>query len=90
MGGQDGRDGRVAAVHDHRPGGQVKACQPADPVVAETATSTWLLYSPVVAFTVLTVVMGFWAEPFLEISMQASQALFSPDGYVRAVLEAAP
>ena len=66
------------------------ACQPADPVVAETAASTWLLYSPAVAFTVLTVVMGFWAEPFLEISMQASQALFSPDGYIRAVLEASP
>ena len=58
--------------------------------MAETTASTWLLYSPAVAFTVLTVVMGFWAEPFLEISMQASQALFSPDGYIRAVLEASP
>ena len=64
------------------------AGMPAQPAVQETTASRWLLYSPIVVLTVLTVVMGFWAEPFMELSIKAANELFHPANYVRAVLEA--
>jgi multicomponent Na+:H+ antiporter subunit D len=58
------------------------------PLSEETQTNRWLLFSPIIALTVLTVVMGFWAEPFMELSIKAANELFHPENYVRAVLEA--
>ena len=58
------------------------------PCIQETRQTNWLLFSPIVALTVLTVVMGFWAEPFMELSIKAANELFHPENYVRAVLEA--
>ena len=58
------------------------------PCIQETRQTNWLLFSPIVVLTVLTVVMGFWAEPFMELSIKAANELFHPENYVRAVLEA--
>ncbi len=61
---------------------------PVMPLIEETEGNRWLLFSPIIALTVLTVVMGFWAEPFMELSIKAANELFHPEIYVRAVLEA--
>ena len=61
---------------------------PAAPLIEESRADKWLMFGPVVAMTALTVIMGFWAEPFMELSMKAAHELFHPESYVRAVLEA--
>ncbi len=53
----------------------------------ETRNNRYLLYAPIVSLTVLTIVLGIWAEPFLELSDQAAHDLFYPAAYLQAVLE---
>ncbi len=50
----------------------------------------YLMYGPVIGLTIMTVVMGIWAQPFLEMSNYAAQELFNPANYVKAVLGVMP
>jgi multicomponent Na+:H+ antiporter subunit D len=54
--------------------------QPTSPGVP---VSLWL---PCVGLAVMTLFIGFWAEPFFEFSMVAAEQLVSPQGYLDAIL----
>jgi multicomponent Na+:H+ antiporter subunit D len=40
---------------------------------------------PVVLMTILILVMGFYAEPFIEYSMRAAEQVMDKDTYIKAV-----
>jgi multicomponent Na+:H+ antiporter subunit D len=54
--------------------------------VAMLARPSRLLYAPVVALALLTLVIGFWSGPFIGLAEAASRELMDPSLYVRAVL----
>ncbi len=45
-----------------------------------------LTYAPVAALALITVVMGLWPQPFLEVAARAAQQMLDPTAYVEAVL----
>ncbi len=45
-----------------------------------------LLYAPIIGLAVLTVTIGFFAEPFFALAMRAAEQLLNPAEYVRIVL----
>ncbi|TVQ97862.1 MAG: Na+/H+ antiporter subunit D [Deltaproteobacteria bacterium] len=45
---------------------------------------------PVAALTLMTIAIGLFAEPVIEIAMTAAEELLEPERYIHAVLEAAP
>ncbi len=45
-----------------------------------------LLILPVVLLTIIIVAMGFYAEPFLDFSVQAAEQLFNRDNYIKVIL----
>jgi multicomponent Na+:H+ antiporter subunit D len=49
-----------------------------------------LLMLPVTALAALTLVVGLWLEPLLELMLTAADGLLDPTAYVHAVLGAAP
>lgn len=46
----------------------------------------WLLYAPVIALAFMTIVLGFWTEPFYNIAAGAAAELLEPSRYIEAVL----
>ncbi|MDZ7702996.1 MAG: Na+/H+ antiporter subunit D [Trueperaceae bacterium] len=46
----------------------------------------WLLYAPVIALAVMTLVIGFWTEPFYNLAERAATELLEPSRYIEAVL----
>jgi multicomponent Na+:H+ antiporter subunit D len=49
-----------------------------------------LLVGPIVVFAALTVAIGLWTQPFLDLATRASAELLNPAGYIDAVLGARP
>jgi multicomponent Na+:H+ antiporter subunit D len=45
----------------------------------------WLMLLPVVLMTILILVIGFYAEPFIEYSMRAAEQVMDKDTYIKAV-----
>lgn len=45
-----------------------------------------LLITPILFLAALTVILGIWAEPIIDVSRQAAEQLMNPDGYITAVL----
>ena len=50
----------------------------------------WLLLAPVGLLAVLTLVLGLWAGPILELALRAGEQLMDPSDYVRMVLHRSP
>ncbi len=48
-----------------------------------------LLIGPIVVFAALTVAIGLWTQPFLDLATRASGELLNPARYIDAVLGAA-
>ncbi|MEQ9032308.1 MAG: hypothetical protein RLP44_26565, partial [Aggregatilineales bacterium] len=46
----------------------------------------FLLLSPLVVLTALTIIFGIFAEPLLLICQSAAEQLMNPQGYITAVL----
>ena len=46
----------------------------------------WLLVAPAVALAALTVTMGLWTEPFVQVAERAAAELSDPARYIEAVL----
>jgi multicomponent Na+:H+ antiporter subunit D len=55
-----------------------------------TAAERLLLVGPIVAFATLTVAIGLWTQPFLDLATRASGELLTPAPYIDAVLGARP
>ena len=51
--------------------------------------SAWSL-APVALLALMTVTIGIWVEPFVNLSMAAAHELMNPEGYVQAVLGGSP
>jgi multicomponent Na+:H+ antiporter subunit D len=49
-----------------------------------------LLVGPIVVFAALTVAIGLWTQPFLDLATRASDELLNPARYIDAVLGARP
>jgi len=48
---------------------------------------TWRFYViPIAALALLTLIIGFWAEPFFRLSQEAAWQLLNPAQYIQAVL----
>jgi multicomponent Na+:H+ antiporter subunit D len=65
-----------------------KAAPAADEISVASSlrrTSGWML-TPIVGLALLTVIIGLWAEPFLEVAIQAAEELLHPQSYIQAVL----
>jgi multicomponent Na+:H+ antiporter subunit D len=55
-----------------------------------TVSERVLLVGPIVVFAGLTVAIGLWTQPFLDLATRASAELLNPAGYIDAVLGARP
>ena len=54
---------------------------------SQSAFSKTVVYVPMVLLALLTLTIGFMAEPFLDLAGQSAEQLLHPADYVRAVLE---
>jgi multicomponent Na+:H+ antiporter subunit D len=70
----------IAAFWKPRPAG------PGVPIAAPSRRDLTVLAVPVVAMASVTVIIGVWAEPFVEIATLAAADLLDPAAYVSAVL----
>jgi multicomponent Na+:H+ antiporter subunit D len=50
------------------------------------ARPSWLLYAPVAGLAAVTLLIGFWSEPFVRLAEAAAVELMDPGRYVAAVL----
>jgi multicomponent Na+:H+ antiporter subunit D len=48
------------------------------------------LYGPMIGLAALTLALGLFPQPFLEISRQAAHELLHPEAYIAAVLGGRP
>ena len=51
-----------------------------------TTSQKVLLFLPIVFLAIITITIGFYAEPFFNIAQQASEQLLNPAQYIEAVL----
>lgn len=57
----------------------------------QLSSADWALYlSPISALALLTVLIGFWPEPFFEFAMRAGEQLIDPSEYIQTVLGNSP
>ncbi|UEM04472.1 Na+/H+ antiporter subunit D [Skermanella rosea] len=64
------------------PGGDARVLSISD----LTRTERTLLIGPIVVFAALTVAIGLWTQPFLDLATRASAELLAPAPYIEAVL----
>lgn len=64
--------------------------EPDDTISNESAASRLLLYIPIIAFAGLIVVVGFAAQPFLNLIQEAANQLMDPNNYISSVLGGLP
>jgi multicomponent Na+:H+ antiporter subunit D len=62
-----------------------------EPVLGEKTSEEkikfdWRVILPAAALAVITVIIGFYAEPFFSVAQMASEQLLNPDLYINAVL----
>ena len=60
------------------------------PAPAPTSAIPRTMTGPVVALALLTILIGLAGNPLLEFSLRAAEQLLAPEGYIAAVLSAAP
>jgi multicomponent Na+:H+ antiporter subunit D len=58
-----------------------------DEVSLAAGPSGWMM-TPIAGLVILTVIIGFGAEAFVEIALKAAEELLHPEMYLKAVLGA--